>query len=187
MAHTGLSDASFPGFDRALVERSWQFLGHCKSARIYDSEGVRADCMEKYPDLSWENQVVPAIKRGVEQILDDCHDLDPPLAVPFMIHAPELNIKVPVDLRHAVDAPTEQVAAVMRVMAIDALPEVIRFGDPDYLSAQRGKSPEEAIKELTRLSQRKRRFFTCNEIDHHLFSHVFDNGSYRRTFETVMV
>lgn len=187
MANAGLSNASFPGFDRALVERSWEFLFQCKTTRVYDSEGVRADCRARYPELNWEEEVVPAIAGGIEQILDDCHDIDPPLAIPIIISAPELGIKIPVDLRHATEEAGSQIAAVMRFADVDALPEVIRFGDPEYLAAQKGKSPAEAIKELTRISERKRRFFTCHEIDHHLFSHVFDNGSYRRTFESVTV
>jgi len=187
MEMSGLHNAVYPGFDRALVERSWTYLQTCSATRVYDSEGVRTNCLKEFPALDWENDVVPAICTGISAIQREYDHEEGGVAKPLMIRCPELGVKIPVDLRFALDDPSEGIAAVMALLPIHALPETIRFGDPEYLKAQEGKEYEEALEGLRLISKRKRRFFTCNEIDHHMFTHVFDNGTYRRSFLTVEV
>lgn len=187
MELSGLHNATYPGFDKALVERSWTYLCTCGSTRVYDSENVRPQCLKVFPELDWEKQVVPAIRSGVGMIQNGFDEQENGVALPLMIRAQELGIKIPVDLRRAVEDPAEGIAAVMQLLPIDALPESIRFGDSGFLRDQEGKEYSEAIEALRLISERKRRFFTCNEIDHHMFTHVFDNGNYRKSFVTVEV
>lgn len=183
----GLRNASYPGFDRALVERSWTFLQTCLGTRVYDSENVRTQCLKEFSSLEWENEVVPAICDGIKAVQREFEGETAGVARPLMIRSPRLGVKIPVDLRFSLEDPTEGIAAVMELLPIEALPESIRFGDSSYLMAQEGKDYEEALEALRIISERKRRFFTCNEIDHHMFTHVFDNGSYSRSFLCVEV
>lgn len=187
MEMSGLRNAMYPGFDRALVERSWTYLQSCSDTRIYDSESVRTQCLKEFAGLDWENEVLPAICEGIKTAQKQFEHEEGTLARPLMIRCPDLGVKIPVDLRYALEDPTEGIAAVMTLLPIDALPETIRFGDPAYLKAQEGKEYEEALKALRLISERKRRFFTCNELDHHMFTHVFDNGTYSRSFLSVEV
>ncbi|MFW6338825.1 MAG: hypothetical protein ACOC25_07845 [Alkalispirochaetaceae bacterium] len=187
MEAPGLHNALYPGFDRALVERSWTYLCTCGSIRVYDSENVRSQCLKDYPQINWKEQLVPAICGGVETVQSDLDAETNGAAHPLIIRAPKLGVKIPVDLRYAVDDPTEGIAAVMQLLPIEALPETIRFGDTAFLIDQAGKNYEEAIEALRVISERKQRFFTCNEIDHHMFTHVFDNGNYHRSFLIVEV
>ena len=187
METSGLRNAMYPGFDRALVERSWTYLQTCFGTRVYDSENVRPLCSKEFPGLDWENEVIPAICEGIRIVQKRFEREEGGVARPLMIRCPELGVKIPVDLRYALEDPSEGIAAVMALLPIDTLPETIRFGDPAYLKAQAGKTYEEALEALRLISERKRRFFTCNEIDHHMFTHVFDNGAYSRSFLSVEV
>ena len=185
MFSTELQEIDYPGFNGRLVTASWPHIADCRSAHVHDSEGVRGTFEREFPELDWNDQVVPLLCRGVEVALD-CYlgELEH-LAVPLMIRSQQMGIKVPVDLRYDVDLPREQIAAVMRALPYEALPETIRFGDPGFLAAQEGKGYDETLRALRELSREKHRFFTCNEIDHHLFAHIFENGDYRRTFFVV--
>lgn len=187
MELSGLRNATYPGFDKALVERSWTYIRTCGSTRIYDSENVRSQCLEEFPELDWERQVVPAICTGVETVESRIQNNEGAAAHPLVIRSRKLRIKIPVDLRCAVEDPTEGIAAVMRIFPVDALPETIRFGDSSFLKDQKEKGYEDAIESLRLISEQKRLFFTCNEIDHHMFTHVFDNGNYHRSFLAVEV
>ncbi len=187
METPGLHNAIYPGFDRALVERSWTYLCTSGSTRVYDSENVRSQCLKEYPEIDWEEELVPAICSGVETVQSRLDATENGAAHPMIIHAQNLGVKIPVDLRYAVEDPREGIAAVMQLLPLGALPETIRFGDTAFLRDQAGKQYEEAIEALRIISERKRRFFTCNEIDHHMFTHVFDNGNYHRSFLTVEI
>lgn len=187
MSGRGMRASDYPGFDRGLVERSWTYIGSCGTVRLYDSEELRSQVVREFPQLDWESQLISALCAGIEGALDRFSGEPDRIAIPLVIRCRALGFKVPVDLRYAIDAPGEQIGAVMRLLPAESLPVNIRFGDPAYLEAQKGKGYAEAIEGLRELSLRKRRFFTCNEIDHHLFTHVFDNGNYRSSFQLIDV
>lgn len=187
MEMSDLRNAAYPGFDRALVERSWTYLQTCSATRVYDSENVRIQCLKEFPGLHWEKEVIPAICEGITSVQKQCKREEAGVARPLMIRCLKLQVKIPVDLRFSLENPSDGIAAVMALLPINALPESIRFGDPSYLEEQDGKRYDEAIESLRLTSERKKRFFTCNEIDHHMFTHVFDNGSYSRSFILVEV
>lgn len=187
MSHRGLYKGEYPGFDKGLVERSWPYIGSYGTVRLYDSEDVRPHALEQFPTLDWESQILPAISAGVEKALADWGKSREGLTLPLLIRCRALGCKVPLDLRYAIDAPEEQIGAVMRLLPIESLPLRICFGNPAYLEAQSNKAYAEAIEALREISRTKRRFFTCNEIDHHLFTHIFDNGNYRTSFQIVEV